>query len=652
LKGGGPIDYSSAKPGQQGDEQAHAHTLPSGKVTVVVDTPAGPQFPYYEELTGKDKEFADRAVRLGSVQQAIESDPSFSQSRVDPTAQSRQSGLNVNALQTENTRALEDLKLQQEAAFRQQNGLNVQNQNYIVGLQNNAGWLAGQNNDLSNRAWENADTANRADQQALGSYTQALNNATQWDLANYNNLQGAYANTGILKAGGYGPNVVSQAQYAQADPAAIAAQNQALAQLQGAANGSLNQTSQAAKAYANAGDVFNQRYAADQLQSIAGGANDIHVGQADPEAYAAALDAMGKFKTLSNPEVTAQERFIYEQARLQQEQDDRSNRGAILSNLRQRGMSGSGSEIGDMALASQRTSQNRLLSDLGAQSNAISRAMTSLQGYGSMSSNLNAQGNQIAASNADRRTQAQAMASEAYATLRAQGFSEEYSRGQAADIMANANANRQLGAMEASGNLASTQRQQSFNEDFSRKSAADQMAQFNKEQSQISQRWQEQYAAGQQTDAWNRSVDMSNAADRVGRNYATDQGNLFTGTTTVNNNTATRNTNAINSVGQLNANTVRGWEGVANAGMQANGIQSQTAAQQLAAQTQLAGMGMQNNFNTTSLANEQQRFSAGQGASKIATDQARADAERANSFRFGLGGDRGLLGGNLIPGII
>lgn len=553
---------------------------------------------------------------------------------------------NINDAGAKNTAELKRLQEQQAAIFAKQNGLGVQNTNFVNAGLNNAGVLAGQNNALVQRGYQNAERANREDQESLGGYTQALNNATQWDLANYNNLNTAYQNTGILKAGGYGAPVVSQAQYAQADPSSIAAQNQALMQLQGAANGSLNQTSQAAHAYANAGDVENQRNAADQLNAIANGKNDIRVGQADPAAYAAALDAMGKFKTLSDPNVTAQEKFIYEQARLREEQDNRSNRAASLTNLRQRGMLGSGMEVTSAALAGQQTSQNRLLSDLGAQSNAIGRAMTSLQGYGSMSANLNAQGNQIAASNADRRTQAQAMASEAYATLRAQGFSEEYARGQAADIMATANADRQLNAQVASGNLASTQRSQSFNEDFSRKSAADSMNMFNKEQGQISQRWQEQYAAGQQTDAWNRTVDMGNAADRVGRNYVTDQGNLFTGKTTVTNNTSNRNQRAIEGEGQLNANTMSGWQNAFNTGIASNQVQSGTYAQQLAAMTQLGTTGMNNNTNMAQLKNNQLGNVLGYKTATQANEIAKKAADKAGSeglLGTGIGGSKDPL---------
>src|SRR5262249_53176880 len=150
------------------------------------------------------------------------------------------------------------------------------------------------------------------------------------------------------------------------------------------------------------------------------------------------------FTDLTNPEVTAQERFIYEQQRMNAEQSERANRAAVMTNLRQRGMSGSGMELTDAALANQQVGQNRLLADLGAHSNAIGRAMTALQGQAGLSSTLNSQANalglqnaanqlgaltnyaglgaDVATSNMNRQLQAQAMASDAYATLRAQGF--------------------------------------------------------------------------------------------------------------------------------------------------------------------------------------------------------------------------------------
>jgi hypothetical protein len=633
-------------------------SLPSGKQTIMSDGPNGPVFPYANELTDpRDQQYITTWQSTGSRDVAQQNSPAWAgaaQPNIGggPMAYVNQQGVNVNQLESNNTAELQRLQAEQERIFKQQNNLGVQNQNFATAGLGNAQTLNQMNNQGIGQSWQSTNQANAEDQQSLGQYTGALQAAGQWDMQNYGNLAGAYANTGILKAGGYGADVVSQAQYAQADPGAIAAQNQALGQLQGAANGSLNQTSKAAQAYANSGDIANQRMAADKLQAIAGGSKDVHVGQEDPAAYASARDALQHFTDLSNPQITAQEKFIYEQARLRQEQDDRANRGATMANLRQRGVSGSGMELTDTALGAQRTSQNRLLSDLGAQSNAVGRAMTALQGQAGLSSQLNSQANALASSNADRQTQAQAMASQAYSTLRAQGFSEEYARGQAADIMATANADRQLGAMTASGNLASTQRSQSFNEDFSRKSAADSMGQFNKEQSQISQRWQEQYAAGQQTDAWNRATDLNDAANTVGRNFAQDQGNLFTGRTGVTAATNNRNQQSVQTAGQLNANSTAGWQNAFNTGIAANGQQSGTYAQQLAAMTQLGQTGMQNNTNITNLKNQNLQSGLGVMQGQQATDFAKQQYEASKSnglFGTPILSQEGILGIKGIP---
>jgi hypothetical protein len=371
-----------------------------------------------------------------------------------------------------------------------------------------------QSRDLANQLGTSRDTAN----------------AGTWD--NYNTLHSGLGSinsgidntlSGVPMTSNIQANMLtSQAAGAQADASSIAAQNQALSFLQGAAGGSLDYQSQGAQAYADPNSIANQQGAADALSAIAGGSNDVHlgnlagivgleqamsgkydvqVGQADPAAYAAALDAMGKYKSLTTPQVTDAERFLYEQARQAQEQDERGNRAATLTNLRQRGMLGSGAEIGQSALASQQISQNRLLSDLGANANAVNRSMQALAGYADTSGNLNAQANAIATGNQDRRydanktvtgldanlqtnnmnrrTSAAGMYSDATARLREDSFDESYKRGVAAD---NASANNQSTRLQggiASGNLASEQRRQSFDESYKRGAAADQTAQFN-----------------------------------------------------------------------------------------------------------------------------------------------------------------------------
>jgi len=98
--------------------------------------------------------------------------------------------------------------------------------------------------------------------------------------------------------------------------------------------------------------------------------------------YDAQLDALNKYKALTDPSITAEERFMMEQARQQEEQGLRSNRDAVMQDLAARGMRGSGAELTNMLGAQQQLGNQRVLADLGAQANASKRAMQALEGYG------------------------------------------------------------------------------------------------------------------------------------------------------------------------------------------------------------------------------------------------------------------------------
>lgn len=273
----------------------------------------------------------------------------------------------------------------------------------------------------------------------------------------------------------------SQAAQAYADPAAIAAQWQALGQIQGAANGSLDVTSQAAQAYADPRYTQMLEKGINDLYGVSQGANDVRPGDLDPAAYQASLDAMAKYKELSDPRVTAQEQFMFEQARLKQQQDEMGIRAAVESNLRQRGMLGSGMEIASSALQGQQTSQNRLLSDLGALANADARSMAALGGWSQAAQGLNSQANALATANQQRKLQALGLYTDATGQLRSASFDEAYKRGAAADTVAMSNMDRQLQAMGMSFDAAGNIRQQSFNEEYSRGMAADQASANNQQ---------------------------------------------------------------------------------------------------------------------------------------------------------------------------
>lgn len=444
-----------------------------------------------------------------------------------------------------------------------------------------ANYLQGLNGQLGQQVSDQATASNNMRLGALSGYGNAVQTAGAWDMQNFTNLQNAANAPMQMTASAYVGD-------AQSNPADVARQIAAYNQLQGIAGGSLDQVSRAANAYADAGDIQNQRAAAEtlyqagngslnvnlnnireldklrdpgsiegmsDLMNVYGGSQDIRVGQADPDAYAAAVDARNQLKGLTTPTVTAQEKLMYELSRQQQEQDESATRQALNTDAARRGMGGGGTTIARAALAAQQTSRNRMLQDMQANAQAQARAMDALQGYGTISTNMTAQANQIAAqnqatrvgalsqytgvaansasilgqigsanatANANRQLAAQEAAYNAYATLRAQGFSEEYARGQAADAMANANANRRLAGAQSSGQMATDMRGQS-----------DAMSRFNQSQRQQQQQFSDSYTANRQDAAYGRQVDVFNAGNTVGRNYMTDQGNLFNATTGV-----------------------------------------------------------------------------------------------------------------------
>lgn len=375
----------------------------------------------------------------------------------------------------------------------------------------------------------------------------ALARANPEDLARQNASYGALGN---FANGGY--NLTSAAAQAYADPNAIAAQYQSLGQMQGAANGSLNgvsqgaqayadpwadqqfrsgiqqlggaangslnTTSQAAQAYADAGTDQKYRAGLGDLYGVSQGSKDVRPGDLDPDAYAAQIDARNKYKDLTDPEVTAQERFIYEQARGQQEQDERNNRNAVLTQMRQSGRGGGASELAAAAIGGQQTSRNRLLSDLGAQSNAIDRSMTALQGYAGQSNVMGDQANQLGTANANRQTQALGQYVNEYGQLRSNTFNEAYQRGAATDQTNQANSNRQLQAMGLYTDQAGNLRAQTFDEAYKRGTAADTM--------QIANANRQLQAMGMSFDAAGNIREQS-FNEAYQRGAATDQTNQF-----------------------------------------------------------------------------------------------------------------------------
>lgn len=115
--------------------------------------------------------------------------------------------------------------------------------------------------------------------------------------------------------------------------------------------------------------------------------------------YEAQLDALQKYKGLTDPTMTAQERFIMEKGRREQEQQERSSRDAVMRDLGARGLRSAGAELTNMLGAQQLTGQNRVMSNLGAQANAVERSMQALQGYGNTAGQMRSADDVIATFN-------------------------------------------------------------------------------------------------------------------------------------------------------------------------------------------------------------------------------------------------------------
>lgn len=480
------------------------------------------------------------------------------------------------------------------------------------------------NKDIVNAGYGLSGWGNQQDDNTLAGLVSGLQGTSAQDQALFSGLSGKYAGYQQLQAAPYVGD-------AQSNPGDVARQLGAYNNLSAIGAGSLNYFSQASNAFANPEDLQRQSDAALLLERGSQGyfntASQAEHAQADPRAVetqwdamnrlgglvnsygtsaptandsaglSAQKDALGQYKALTNPEVTAQERFIYEQARLKQEQDERNSRSAVTSDLRARGMGGSGMELTSMLGLQQQQSQNRLLSDLGAQSNAVSRSMQALQGYGNLGTNMQQQAQQ-----------ALGMYTDAAGQLRSQTFDEAYKRGLAGDQTAIANANRMLSAAGMSADMATNMRNASFAEAYARGSAADAasannqqtrlqgsigaanqsnqirtandaMTTFNKQQQMLTAFHTDTYRADQQDQAAARDLSLANFGQTANNNVRGDVKD-----------TATARANTTDRQVQ------RGWQALgADAGASATNLGAQQAWTNTT--NGVLGQGIQNNSN-------------------------------------------------------
>lgn len=131
------------------------------------------------------------------------------------------------------------------------------------------------------------------------------------------------------------------------------------------------------------------RYQDATIPGFAGGYESTAAGAApDQQAVAGQYGALKQLQALSSPEVTAKEKFLMEQSRQAQEQDQRGYRDAVLENLAQRGALGSGGEIAALLGSQQETGQRRMLEDLGTRAGAVDRSMRAIEASGNLAGDI------------------------------------------------------------------------------------------------------------------------------------------------------------------------------------------------------------------------------------------------------------------------
>jgi hypothetical protein len=146
------------------------------------------------------------------------------------------------------------------------------------------------------------------------------------------------------------------------NPADQQRQLDAYGNLSGIGRGNLDYQSQAARAYADDTDLANQRKALSDIQADVAGGN---------KEQLAALDLI---KSRTGNTATAEEAFLAEQARRKFESDDRNSREAVMHDLSMRGLRSGSAEIANQLAEREQLSQDRTLSELGLQANAMQRA--------------------------------------------------------------------------------------------------------------------------------------------------------------------------------------------------------------------------------------------------------------------------------------
>lgn len=284
------------------------------------------------------------------------------------------------------------------------------------------------------------DIANQ--QAALGAATGIANGSLDYQAAQAQLTQAALAQAQL-------------SQY-QSNPADWQRQLDSYYKLQGVGNGTLDYRSQAAQAYADAGDVANQRKALSDIQKdVAGGNKD-------------QLDALNLIKSRTGNTATAEEAFLAEQARRKFETEDRGSREAVMHDLSMRGLRSGSAEIANQLAERENLSQDRTLAELGLGANAMQRA----QAYTGMQANQ---------ANAMRNSQQNALGLQGNLStnMRNASFDEAYKRGVGADTASANNQSTRFGGITGAASQSNVMRGQNDQVGMFNTGQANQVSMFN-----------------------------------------------------------------------------------------------------------------------------------------------------------------------------
>jgi hypothetical protein len=418
-------------------------------------------------------------------------------------------------------------------ANRQTRATNISNQTnaFNSATAGNAGMLQGQRAQTA--------ASGMRDDAALSGLRGAQSTARGMEAQNVGDLRALNSGMSQLQAGDYVGDVVS-------NPGLVGMQMDSYDQLGGWASGANDVSS-------DPGLVGMQQGVYDGYGGFANGEYDLTsqaaTAVADPEALAAQKEALGEFRERMDPKLTAQEQYLFMQARLQREQSDRANRDANYRELERRGMGGSTMALSNLNASSAEAGNTRALADTGAAAKAVDRAEKALVNYGNMGSVIADQSFQRDFST---KSAADKMAinnnQQRLAGLEGQGQMSTAMRN-ADDSMRNSNANRQLEGTKAQGAMATDMR-----------NADDAIQMNNQNQRGIQSRHQDDFAAQQQRDAWGRGTDISTAGFRQSENISRDAGVLSDQELRASDSAYNRVANDTRTGAQMNRDYVDGYD--------------------------------------------------------------------------------------------